>query len=117
MLSELLILYNKNLIRGGSLQNAIVYIDKKINADELKQLNDIFNMDIKIDYSNTILNNTKLNSENEAARHKILDLIGDISLLGMKIRGHLIAHKSGHQSNIEFVQYIKENYLNKNINK
>ena len=117
LLSELLILYNKNLIRGGSLQNAIVYIDKKINADELKQLNDIFNMDIKIDYSNTILNNTKLNSENEAARHKILDLIGDISLLGMKIKGHLIAHKSGHQSNIEFVQYIKENYLNKNINK
>ena len=75
LLSELLNLYNKNLIKGGSLNNAIVYIDKKINSSELEQLNDIFEMDIKVDYSNTILNNTILNSDNEAAKHKILDLI------------------------------------------
>ena len=116
LLSELLHLYNKNLIKGGSLNNAIVYIDKKINSSELKQLNDIFEMDIDVDYSNTILNNTILNSDNEAAKHKILDLIGDMSLLGIKIRGHLIAYKSGHQSNVEFVRYLKKNYLDNEIN-
>ena len=116
LLSELLNLYNKNLIKGGSLNNAIVYIDKKINSSELEQLNDIFEMDIKVDYSNTILNNTILNSDNEAAKHKILDLIGDMSLLGIKIRGHLIAYKSGHQSNVEFVRYLKKNYLDNEIN-
>ena len=116
LLSELLNLYNNNLIKGGSLNNAIVYIDKKINSSELKQLNDIFEMNINVDYSNTILNNTVLNSDNEAAKHKILDLIGDMSLLGMKIKGHLIAYKSGHQSNVEFVRYLKKNYLDNKIN-
>ena len=116
LLSELLNLYNKNLIKGGSLNNAIVYIDKKINSSELEQLNDIFEMDIKVDYSNTILNNTILNSDNEAAKHKILDLIGDMSLLGIKIRGHLIAYKSGHQSNVEFAKYLRKNYLDNEIN-
>ena len=116
LLSELLNLYNKNLIKGGSLNNAIVYIDKKINSSELKQLNDIFEMDINVNYSNTILNNTILNSDNEAAKHKILDLIGDMSLLGIKIRGHLIAYKSGHQSNVEFARYLRKNYLDNQIN-
>ena len=116
LLSELLNLYNKNLIKGGSLNNAIVYIDNKINSSELEQLNDIFEMDIKVDYSNTILNNTILNSDNEAAKHKILDLIGDMSLLGIKIRGHLIAYKSGHQSNVEFAKYLRKNYLDNEIN-
>ena len=116
LLSELLNLYNKNLIKGGSLNNAIVYIDKKINSSELEQLNDIFEMDIKVDYSNTILNNTILNSDNEPANHKILDLIGDMSLLGIKIRGHLIAYKSGHQSNVEFAKYLRKNYLDNEIN-
>jgi len=116
LLSELLILYNRGLIKGGSLKNAIVYIDKKINSKELKQLNDIFKMDIKIDYSNTILNNGVLDSKNEAAKHKILDLIGDMYLLGTKIQGHLIAYKSGHKSNIEFAKYLQKNYLNKEVN-
>ena len=112
LLSELLNLYNHGLIKGGSLKNAIVYIDKKLNKNELNKIKNIFNMNVDIDYSNPILNNIKNISKYEAAKHKTLDLIGDSYLLGMKIRGHLIAYKSGHESNVEFIKYLKKNYLN-----
>ena len=112
LLSELLNLYNHGLIKGGSLKNAIVYIDKKLNKKELDKIKNIFNMSIDINYSNSILNNIKNISKHEAAKHKTLDLIGDCSLLGARIKGHLIAHKSGHESNVEFIKYLKKNYLN-----
>ena len=115
LLSELLNLYNSNLIKGGSLNNAIVYVDKKINKDELKKIKKLFDMDINIDYSNPILNNIKHISDNEAAKHKILDLIGDTCLFGVRIKGHLIANKSGHESNIEFIKYLKKEYLNNKL--
>tara|TARA_B100000676_G_scaffold42921_2_gene40992 strand:+ start:4689 stop:6071 length:1383 start_codon:yes stop_codon:yes gene_type:complete len=116
LLSELLKLYNADLIKGGSLKNAVVYIDKEINDTELKQIKKIFNMDIKIDYSSPILSNVDNATENEAAKHKLLDLIGDTALLGLRIKGHLIANKSGHESNVEFVNYLKNNYLNSKLN-
>ena len=115
LLSELIYLYQNNLIKGGSLDNALVYIDKKINNNEIKKINNYFKGEIKINYSENILNNVDLKYKNEAARHKILDLIGDMSLLGVNIKGHIIAEKSGHKSNIEFAKYIKEFFLNKNL--
>ena len=115
LLSELIYLYQNNLIKGGSLDNALVYIDKKINNNEIEKLNNYFKIGIKINYSENILNNVDLKYENEAARHKIIDLIGDMSLLGVNIKGHIIAEKSGHKSNIEFAKYIKEFFLNNNL--
>ena len=112
LLSELLSLYENNLIQGGSLDNAIVYIDQKLNSKKIKQLNKIFNNKIKINYSKKILNDVNLKDDKQAAKHKVLDLIGDTSLLGYKIKGHLIAHQSGHETNVEFIKYIKNNFLN-----
>lgn len=117
LLSELIYLYQNDLIKGGSLDNALVYIDKKINNSEIKKLNNYFKGEIKINYSDNILNNVDLKYKNEAARHKIIDLIGDMSLLGVDIKGHIIAEKSGHKSNIEFAKYIKKFFLNKNLKK
>lgn len=111
LLSELLALYDNNLIKGGSLDNAIVYIDQKIDNKQVNKLNQLFKNKRKINYENKILNDVKLNDSKHAAKHKILDLIGDISLLGYKIKGHIIAYQSGHESNIDFVKYIKNNFL------
>ena len=112
LLSELLSLYKHNLIQGGTLDNAIVYIDQKLDPKKINQLNKIFKNKININYSHKILNEVNLKDDKQAVKHKILDLIGDSSLLGYKIKGHLIAHKSGHQSNVEFIKYIRDNFLN-----
>jgi len=111
LLSELLALYENGLIQGGSLDNALVYIDQKINSKQKKQLNKIFKNKIKINYSNKTINDVNLEDEKHAAKHKILDLIGDTSLFGYKIKGHLIAHQSGHESNVEFIKYIRNSFL------
>ena len=115
LLSELLLLYEQNLIKGGSLKNAVVYVDKKLNKDQEQKINELFNT--KIDYDKAILSNIDSISDNEAAKHKLLDLIGDSYLLGFRIRGHLIASKSGHESNIEFIKYLHNNFLNSNLHK
>ena len=115
LLSELLLLYEQNLIKGGSLKNAVVYVDKKLNKDQEQKINKLFNT--KIDYDKAILSNIDSISDNEAAKHKLLDLIGDSYLLGFRIRGHLIASKSGHESNIEFIKYLHNNFLNSNLHK
>jgi len=115
LLSELLHLYENNLIQGGSLKNATVYIDQKINKEQEKKIHKLFNIDI--DYTKPILTNVNSISENEAAKHKLLDLIGDTYLLGFRIRGHLIASKSGHESNVEFIKYLHNNFLNSNLYK
>ncbi len=112
LLSELLLLHKHDLIKGGTLDNATVYIDQKLNSKKIKKLNQIFQNNIKINYSNKILNDVNLKDDKQAVKHKILDLIGDTSLIGCKIRGHLIAHQSGHEANIEFIKYIKNNFLN-----
>ena len=113
LLSELLYLYKLDLIKGGSLKNSVVYIDQKITKDQEQQIKKLF--DIDIDYSKPILNNVNSISQDEAARHKLLDLIGDTYLLGFRIKGHLIANKSGHESNVEFIKYLHNNFLNSNL--
>ena len=115
LLSELLHLYESDLIQGGSLKNAMVYIDQKITKEQEQKIQKLFN--INIDYTKPILTNIDSISENEAAKHKLLDLIGDTYLLGFRIRGHLIASKSGHQSNVEFIKYLHNNFLNSNLHK
>lgn len=114
LFSELVQLNNLGLVKGGSLDNAIVFLDRETNEDEIADLKKIFNFDEKIKPSNNgILNNTKLRFINEPVRHKVLDLIGDFALLGIPIRGHIIAARSGHAANVELVKKIKKAYAKK----
>src|SRR5690554_892857 len=112
-LHELEHLYQSNLIKGGNLDNAIVLVDKALEESELNRLKTIFGKDdIKVEQRG-ILNNTSLNYNNEPARHKLLDIIGDLALTGYNLNANIIATKPGHASNIEFAKKIK-NYIRQN---
>ena len=107
-LHEIEMLLNKGLIKGGDLNNAIVYVDKPLSDSTMKKLKKAFNKDkIKVK-SNGILDNLTLHYPNEAARHKLLDVIGDLALIGTKIRGKVIANKPGHFINTKFSKKMKD---------
>lgn len=106
-LHELEMLIAANLIKGGDLDNAIVVVDRAIQEDEIEKLGKIFNKpDIKV-VKEGILNNVELRYPNEPARHKLLDIVGDLALVGMPIKAHIIATKPGHKSNVEFARRLK----------
>ena len=106
-LHELETLVEDNLIKGGDLNNAIVVVEKEITKEKLKKLGKIFNKsDIKVTKRGT-LNNLTLRHDNEPARHKLLDVVGDLSLLGRPIKGKISAIKPGHKNNIKFAKYLK----------
>jgi len=106
-LHELEDLLQNNLIKGGDLDNAIVVVDKAWDEGKWKRLKKLFNKpDVKI-LKEGILNNIKLQFQNEPARHKLLDIIGDIALIGMPINAQIIASRPGHTANIEFAKKIK----------
>ncbi len=114
-LHEIEFLYNNNLIKGGDLDNAIVVVDRVLEKSELDKLAKMFNkpnIDVK---QEGILNNLKLHFSNEAARHKLLDIIGDLALIGYPIKGNIIAYRPGHKTNVEFAKNIKE-HIKKNKN-
>src|SRR6201996_1131315 len=106
-LHELEMLLQHNLIKGGDLNNAIVVVDKKVDEAELKHLAKIFDRpDIKV-APQGILNNIELRYQNEPARHKLLDMIGDLALVGVPLKGHIMAARPGHAANIAFAKKIK----------
>ena len=107
-LHEIEMLLENNLIKGGDLNNAIVYVDKKISDDTMDKLKKAFNKDKVSVKSNGILDNLNLRYPNEAARHKLLDVIGDLALIGKRIRGKIIAKKPGHKTNTMFAKMISE---------
>ena len=107
-LHEIEMLLENNLIKGGDLNNAIVYVDKKISDDTMVKLKKAFNKDKVSVKSNGILDNLNLHYPNEAARHKLLDVIGDLALIGKRIRGKIIAKKPGHKTNTMFAKMISE---------
>ena len=107
-LHEIEMLLNKGLIKGGDLNNAIVYVDKPLSHSTMEKLKKAFNKDkIKVK-SNGILDNLNLHYPNEAARHKLLDVIGDLALIGTKIRAKVIANKPGHYINTKFSKKMKD---------
>ena len=107
-LHELELLSNNGLIKGGDLNNAIVYVEREVDEDELKRLAKLFNKkSIKIS-KDGYLNNLNLKYDNEAARHKLLDVVGDLMLIGMPIKGKIIAHKPGHLLNTTFSKIMKD---------
>ena len=103
---ELEMLLAHNLIKGGDLSNAIVFIEKQVSEEDLKRVANLFHKESIAVHEGGILNNVTLYFENEPARHKLLDLIGDLTLLGMPIIGKVTAYKPGHFSNTEFVKLI-----------
>jgi UDP-3-O-[3-hydroxymyristoyl] N-acetylglucosamine deacetylase/3-hydroxyacyl-[acyl-carrier-protein] dehydratase len=106
-LHELEMLYNNNLIRGGDLNNAIVIVDRVIEDDELEHLAKMFNKP-KVEVKREgILNNVDLRFHNEPARHKLLDLIGDLALIGVPIKAQIMAARPGHAANVAFGKKIK----------
>jgi UDP-3-O-[3-hydroxymyristoyl] N-acetylglucosamine deacetylase/3-hydroxyacyl-[acyl-carrier-protein] dehydratase len=106
-LRELEFLLKNNLIKGGSLDNAIVIIEKETSQEELDRLADIFNKPRVPVKSRGILNEKDLIFPNEPARHKLLDLLGDLALIGAPIKGKILATRPGHASNVEFAKKIK----------
>ncbi|MCX2481963.1 bifunctional UDP-3-O-[3-hydroxymyristoyl] N-acetylglucosamine deacetylase/3-hydroxyacyl-ACP dehydratase [Pedobacter sp. MR2016-24] len=106
-LHELEYQLQNNLIKGGDLNNAIVIVDKEVTRDELDHLAKIFNRE-KIEVApQGILNNMELRYQNEPARHKLLDMIGDLALVGTYLKGHIMAARPGHAANIAFAKKIK----------
>lgn len=107
-LHELEELAKANLIRGGDLSNAIVVVDKAVDEKELDYLAGLLNKERVAVKEEGILNNVDLRYQNEPARHKLLDMIGDLALLGMPIKGHIMAARPGHAANIAFTKKLKE---------
>jgi UDP-3-O-[3-hydroxymyristoyl] N-acetylglucosamine deacetylase/3-hydroxyacyl-[acyl-carrier-protein] dehydratase len=107
-LHELEMLLKSNLIKGGDLSNAIVVVDRPIDQDELSKLSSVFNKENIQVRSEGILNNVELRHQNEPARHKLLDVVGDLALAGRPIKGHIFASKPGHSSNVEFAKMLKQ---------
>ncbi|MEO6520152.1 MAG: bifunctional UDP-3-O-[3-hydroxymyristoyl] N-acetylglucosamine deacetylase/3-hydroxyacyl-ACP dehydratase [Mucilaginibacter sp.] len=106
-LHELEMLLKHDLIKGGDLNNAIVVVDKHVNPGELDHLAKLFNRkDIDV-APQGILNNIELRHQNEPARHKLLDMIGDLALVGVPIKGHIMAARPGHAANVAFAKKIK----------
>ena len=110
-LSEVEMLREQGLIKGGALDNALVIVDKKIDKSEIERLRNLFGIEETIIQGvNGILNGKVLRFKNEPVRHKTLDLIGDLALLGVPIKGHVTAARAGHASNVEFVKKLKKEY-------
>tara|TARA_B100001029_G_scaffold65576_1_gene53155 strand:- start:5655 stop:7043 length:1389 start_codon:yes stop_codon:yes gene_type:complete len=107
-LHEIEMLLENNLIKGGDLNNAIVYVDKKISDDTMEKLKKAFNRNKVSVKSNGILDNLTLHYQNEAARHKLLDVLGDLALIGKRIRGKVIAKKPGHFINTKFAKKVSD---------
>jgi UDP-3-O-[3-hydroxymyristoyl] N-acetylglucosamine deacetylase/3-hydroxyacyl-[acyl-carrier-protein] dehydratase len=105
-LHELEALLNNGLIKGGDLNNAIVYVDKEISTTTMDNLKKAFGKENLTVKPNGILDNLTLHYPNEAARHKLLDVVGDLSLIGTRIQGKVIANKPGHYVNTQFAKKL-----------
>ena len=107
-LHELETLLDHGLIKGGDLNNAIVYVDKEISPKTMENLKVAFGKDNISVKPNGILDNLTLHYPNEAARHKLLDVVGDLALIGTRIKGKVIANKPGHFVNTQFAKKLQK---------
>ena len=105
---ELEQLLKHNLIKGGDLQNAIVILENEVSQEELDRMADLFNKP-HVKVKEGILNNVDLRFSNEPARHKLLDIMGDLALIGQPIKGKIVASRPGHHANTQLARIIKEN--------
>lgn len=108
-INEILQLKEMGLIKGGSLENALVIAEPDMSDQELKHLQDVFGYHKPVTVSKEgILNSHPLRYYNEFVRHKVVDLLGDIALLGVPIRGHILAARTGHKTNVELVKKLRQ---------
>jgi UDP-3-O-[3-hydroxymyristoyl] N-acetylglucosamine deacetylase/3-hydroxyacyl-[acyl-carrier-protein] dehydratase len=107
-LHELEYMLDNGLIKGGDLNNAIVYVDRELNAKSMEKLRGAFKKDQVAVQANGILDNLELYYPNEAARHKLLDVMGDLALAGKRFKGRIYATKPGHRANTEFAKILQE---------
>ncbi|AUP77288.1 bifunctional UDP-3-O-[3-hydroxymyristoyl] N-acetylglucosamine deacetylase/3-hydroxyacyl-ACP dehydratase [Flavivirga eckloniae] len=107
-LHEIEMLLEHGLIKGGDLNNAIVYVDKALSPETMEKLRVAFKKDSIAVKPNGILDNLTLHHPNEAARHKLLDVLGDLALIGTRIRGKIIANKPGHFVNTQFAKKLSK---------
>jgi UDP-3-O-[3-hydroxymyristoyl] N-acetylglucosamine deacetylase/3-hydroxyacyl-[acyl-carrier-protein] dehydratase len=115
-LSEVEMLVKQGLIKGGNLSNALVIVDRDLDKSELQHLKEMFGFDEEIELGTEgYLNKTSLRFPNEPVRHKTLDLIGDLALLGVPLKAHIIAARSGHAANVELVKIIRKEYEKQQI--
>ncbi len=114
-LHELEMLLDHDLIKGGDVNNAIVVVDKPITDEEKIRLKKVFKKDDIEIQGEGYLNNLQLHYPNEPARHKLLDIVGDLALIGYPVKAHIIAHRPGHMANVEFAKKLKQ-YIKKNKN-
>jgi UDP-3-O-[3-hydroxymyristoyl] N-acetylglucosamine deacetylase/3-hydroxyacyl-[acyl-carrier-protein] dehydratase len=115
-LSEVEDLANQGLIKGGALDNAVVIVDHESTDNELKELGE--KIGVKEDFKlgeKGILNNKELRHKNEPVRHKLLDLIGDLALIGAPVKAQILAARPGHQANVEFARQIRKLYQQKKL--
>ncbi|HET7361201.1 MAG TPA: bifunctional UDP-3-O-[3-hydroxymyristoyl] N-acetylglucosamine deacetylase/3-hydroxyacyl-ACP dehydratase [Salinimicrobium sp.] len=116
-LHEIETLLDNGLIKGGDLNNAIVYVDKELGEETMVKLRKAFKKDSISVKTNGILDNLTLHYPNEAARHKLLDVIGDLALVGTRIQGKVIANKPGHRVNTQFAKKLSKIIKNEKRNK
>lgn len=113
---ELEFLFENNLIKGGDINNAIVVVDRPVTQAQLEKLAKVFKRDSIAVNSGGYLNNLELRFPTEPARHKLLDVVGDLALVGFPFKAHVIANRPGHSSNVAFARKIKE-HIKKNKHK
>jgi len=117
-LHEIIMLKEAGLIKGGSLENALVVANPDTPKDEIKRLREMFNYHEEINVGpDGLLNHTPLRYYNEFVRHKVVDLIGDIALLGVPIKGHFLAARSGHKTNVELVKKLRKLHKKQELQK
>ncbi len=107
-LHELELLIKHNLIKGGDVDNAIIIVDRKVTQEELDRLAVLFNKPKVSVQPEGVLNNIELRFRNEPARHKLLDLLGDLMLVGMPLKARIMASRPGHHANTEFAKIIRK---------
>ncbi|CAN5465615.1 bifunctional UDP-3-O-[3-hydroxymyristoyl] N-acetylglucosamine deacetylase/3-hydroxyacyl-ACP dehydratase [soil metagenome] len=117
-LSEVEMLRENNLIKGGDIDNAIVIVDKEMSPEEFSAMQKRLGIEKSVILgSNGILNNNILRFKNEPARHKLLDLIGDLALIGAPLKGQILAARPGHKANVELTKMLRKLYLQNKIKK
>ena len=115
-LSEVEMLADSGLIKGGNLDNAVVIIDKSVSENEIQQLKQKLGVDFEIFVGSTgYLNDKTLRFRNEPVRHKVLDMLGDLALIGAPIKAQILAARPGHKSNVEFAKQIRKLYQQKKL--
>ena len=115
-LHEVEMLREQGLIKGGNLDNAIVIVDRDIDQAKMKSLAHRLGIDHSVILGNSLtLNNKKLHFRNEPARHKLLDLIGDLALIGVPLKAQILAARPGHASNVEFARKVRKLYQQKKL--